>query len=178
MAAELFWSNVNTDPKRRFRFTVGIGDIPIWTIKTAAKPQAAVSIVEHQFINHTFKYPGRVTWENIQMTLVDPVNPDLAQTFLNKLRKSGYEYPKTSNVRESMSKAKAVGALGSIRISQIDDKGTPIESWDLTNPFLTSIDFGGNLDYTADEMNEITIEVAYDWAELTAKNSGTPLSRI
>jgi len=166
MAAELFWSNVKSDPKRRFRFTLGIGNIPVWTVKTATKPKANVSVVEHQFINHTFKYPGRVTWDNISVTLVDPVTPDLAKAFIEKLKGSGYEYPINGNVRGSMSKEKAVGSLGSIRISQIDANGDPIEEWDLQAPFLTSIDFGGNLDYTADEMNEITLEIAYDWARL------------
>ena len=172
--ADLFWSNVNTDPKRRFRFTVGIGNIPVWTIKTAAKPRAAVSVVEHQFINHTFKYPGRVTWENIQITLVDPVTPDLAKTFIDKLRGSGYDYPTTSNVRGSLSKKRSVESLGSIRLSQIDSDGNPIVVWDLHSPFLTSIDFGGNLDYTADEMNEITVEIAYDWAELVTFGNAVP----
>ena len=36
-----------------------------------------------------------------------------------------------------------------------------------------SIDFGGNLDYTADEMNEISVEIAYDWAEVATK--GNPI---
>ena len=30
-----------------------------------------------------------------------------------------------------------------------------------------SIDFGGALDYTSDDMNEIAVEIAYDWAEMT-----------
>jgi hypothetical protein len=167
MAADLFWSNVNTDPKRRFRFILAIGDVPVWTIKTATKPKANVSTVEHQFINHTFKYPGRVTWDNISVTLVDPVNPDLAKMFLNKLRKSGYQYPATSNVRGSISKKKSVEqGLEGITIQQIDADGKVIEEWMLKNPWLVSIDFGGSLDYTADEMNEITVEIAYDWAEV------------
>ena len=177
MGAELFWSNVNSDPKRRFRFTVGIGNIPVWTIKTAVKPKAAVSVVEHQFINHTFKYPGRVTWENISMTLVDPVSPDLAQTFLEKLKGSGYAYPRDQNERGSISKKNSVGALGAIRISQIDADGAPIETWDLHNPFLTNIDFGGSLDYTSDEMNEISVEVAFDWAELNPGGRPVPSLR-
>lgn len=167
MAADLFWSNVNTDPKRRFRFILAIGSIPVWTVKTAVKPKANISTVEHQFINHTFKYPGRVTWDNISVTLVDPVEPDMAYTFLDKLRKSGYQYPTTSNVRGSISKEKSVmDGLGGISIQQINADGTVIEEWFLKNPWLVSVDFGGNLDYTADEMNEITIEVAYDWAEM------------
>tara|TARA_R100001082_G_C4265000_1_gene117184 strand:+ start:70 stop:597 length:528 start_codon:yes stop_codon:yes gene_type:complete len=167
MAADLFWSNVNTDPKRRFRFILAIGSIPVWTVKTAIKPKANVSTVEHQFINHTFKYPGRVTWDNITVTLVDPVEPDMAYTFLDKLRKSGYDYPTTSNVRGSISKAKSVvDGLGGISLQQIDSDGNVIEEWFLKNPWIVSVDFGGNLDYTADEMNEITVEVAYDWAEM------------
>ena len=94
----LFWSNVNTDPKRRFRFILQAGNIPVWTVKTASKPRVSIGTVEHQFLNHTFKYPGRVTWDNITMTLVDPVDPDLSFTFLQKLRRSGYDYPTSPNV--------------------------------------------------------------------------------
>ena len=51
----LFWSNVNTDPKRRFRFILQAGNIPVWTVKTASKPRVSIGTVEHQFLNHTFK---------------------------------------------------------------------------------------------------------------------------
>ena len=165
--ADLFWSNVNTDPKRRFRFTLNIGNIPVWTIKTATKPKVNVGVVEHQFLNHTFKYPGRVTWDNITVTLVDPVDPDLAWSFLQKLRRSGYDYPTSQNVRSTISKKDSVEqGLGGIVIAQVDADGGPIESWFLQNPWIVSIDFGGNLDYAAEEMNEITLELAYDWAEI------------
>ena len=164
----LFWSNVNTDPKRRFRFILQAGNIPVWTVKTASKPRVSVGTVEHQFLNHTFKYPGRVTWDNITMTLVDPVDPDLAFTFLQKLRRSGYDYPTSPNVRSTINKADATGPQGisGVSIAQIDADGNEIEKWKLTNPFIVSIDFGGGLDYSAEEMNEISVEMAYDWAEL------------
>jgi hypothetical protein len=164
----LFWSNVNTDPKRRFRFILQAGNIPVWTVKTASKPRVSIGTVEHQFLNHTFKYPGRVTWDNITMTLVDPVDPDLSFTFLQKLRRSGYDYPTSPNVRNTINKADATGPQGiaGVSIAQIDADGEEIEKWKLTNPFIVSIDFGGGLDYSAEEMNEISVEMAYDWAEL------------
>jgi hypothetical protein len=168
MAAELFWSNVNADPKRQYRFTLNMGNIPVWTVKTAMKPKSNVSVVEHSFINHTFKYPGRVTWDNITVTLVDPVDPDLAMSMLDALRNSGYQYPTDSNVRGSISKAQSVrDGLGSVTLRQIDGDGNVIEQWYLKNPWIVSIDYGGTLDYTSDAMNEITVEIAYDWAELT-----------
>ena len=51
-------------------------------------------------------------------------------------------------------------------IDQIDENGLIIERWELVNPFITSIDFGGTLDYSSDEMNEVTVEITYDWAHL------------
>ena len=162
MAANLFWSNVNTDPKRNFRFTLNIGNIPVWTVKSVSKPKANVATIEHSFINHVFKYPGRVTWDNLSVTLVDPVDPDLAFTLLESLRRSGYQYPTTENVRGSISKEQAVqDGLQSISLSMIDNLGNPIETWALKNPWIVT------LDYTSDDMSNIAVEIAYDWAEIT-----------
>ena len=164
--ANLFWSNVNADPKRRFRFTLNIGSIPVWTIKTATKPKVNIGVVEHQYINHTFKYPGRVTWDNITVTLVDPVDPDLAKTFYRKLQQAGWKAPDKPTNLGTISKSGAHAALQGMTISQLDGDGNQIETWSLKNPWLVSIDFGGNLDYAAEEMNEITLEIAYDWATI------------
>jgi hypothetical protein len=177
--ANLWWGNRTSDPKRRYRFLVNIGgqDVPVWTIKTASKPKANVSTVEHMFLDYTFKYPGRVTWDNISLTLVDPVDPDLASAFIKRLLASGYQYPDTSNKRASISKKKAVDAMGGdIIIQQIDAEGTPIDSWALKNAWMVSVDFGGALDYTSDEMNELTVELCFDWAEYKAGPIGSPIS--
>ena len=61
----LFWNDVNTEPKRRFRFELSFTqrngdqtkDIPVWTIKTAAKPVANISTITHTYIDHEFNYP-------------------------------------------------------------------------------------------------------------------------
>ena len=70
-----FWSTKGSDPKRKFRFQLeipavgGVNDaIPVWTVKTVTKPKANIATVEHSFLQHTFKYPGRVTWDNITVT--------------------------------------------------------------------------------------------------------------
>jgi hypothetical protein len=174
-----FWGDVNSDPKRRFRFEIGFGGtsgesfIPAWTIKTGMKPKANVSVVEHQYIDHVFKYPGRVTWDPITLTLVDPVNPDISFALINALGKSGYKYPNTPTAaKESLSKAKSNSAVGVVYIRQINSEGFIVEEWQLHNPFITQIDFGGSLDYSADEMNEVTIELQFDWAKMTKGNPG------
>ena len=108
------------------------------------------------------------------MTLVDPVDPDLASAFIERLLASGYSYPKDANQRTSISKKKAIEALGGdILIQQIDAEGKPIDTWALKNAYIVSIDFGGALDYTSDEMNELTVEVSFDWAEYTGRVGST-----
>tara|TARA_R110000868_G_scaffold82875_1_gene233831 strand:+ start:56 stop:622 length:567 start_codon:yes stop_codon:yes gene_type:complete len=171
----LFWNDVRTEPKRQFRFelkfsskTLGEGAIPVWTVKTASKPKANISTIEHQYIDHTFKYPGRVTWDPITVTLVDPVEPDLSWAFLDILGASGYKYPTTATRSKlSLSKKDFANQIGTVFIDQIDENGNIIERWALMNPFITSVDFGGTLDYSSDEMNEVTVEITYDWANLT-----------
>ena len=30
----LFWADKDTDPKRRYRFTLNMGDIPVWVVNS------------------------------------------------------------------------------------------------------------------------------------------------
>ena len=163
----VWFGSVTSDPKRAFRFSVnlGRGKVPLYYIKTATKPKLNVSTVEHSFLDYTFKYPGRVTWDNVSLTLIDPINPDMSNAFMAMVLKSGYAYPETANgAMGSMSKKKATSALTSITIESLDAEGNAVEEWTLVNPFIVSVDFGGTLDYTSDDLTEVGVEIAYDYA--------------
>ena len=69
-----------------------------------------------------------------------------------------------------MSKAASVAALGpTITLNQYDSNpdgsNTPVETWQLHNPWITEVNFG-SLDYSSDEMVEIELTIRYDWATL------------
>lgn len=171
----IWFGSVNSDPKRQFRFAVNVGKgkVPLYYIKTATKPKASVSTVEHSFLDYTFKYPGRVTWDNITLTLIDPISPDLARNWMEMLLKSGYAYPEAANsAMGSMSKEKAQRALNGCSIQQLDDLGNPVEEWTLVNAWIVSIDFGGTLDYSSDDLTEISVEIAYDYATVKTGQNG------
>ena len=58
-------------PKRKFRFTVEIqgvqsaqGGATLWYAKTCSKPAFQIANTEHKYLNHTFFYPGAVTWQD------------------------------------------------------------------------------------------------------------------
>ncbi len=161
------------DPKRNFRFTVefqGIqaaqGGAKLWYAKTATKPSFAINAAEHKYLNHTFYYPGNVTWNDITVTMVDPVDPDMSATLSAIVEGSGYKPPGTSEDRASISKAKSAASLGTVIITQLDSDGNPLETWTLWNSFLTEVKYGDNLEYGNDDLTELSVTIKYDWARL------------
>ena len=185
-----FWStdlqNIEAnDPKRKYRFTVEFPGLLgtsatatatadnvsttgiVWYAKSVTKPAVTVSETDHTFLDKKFYYPGRVEWNTVTLTLVDPADPDQtadAVAQMNKLLEaSGYNMYNDANDLVTMSKSKSAAALGSIIINQINSEGTAIESWTLKNPFIKDLKFG-DLDYTGDELIELTMEIRYDWA--------------
>ena len=176
-----FWSenfaSGGKDPKRKFRFIVSFANIAtpeggpiLWFAKTAGKPSFSLGDASHEFLNHKFNYPGRVSWDPIDITVVDPTDPDVAATLSDIIVKAGYSPPTNAYDLESMSKHSAVSALGTVTVSQLDESGTPIETWTLWNAFINSLKFG-DLDYSSDDLTEITINLKYDWARLETANT-------
>jgi hypothetical protein len=181
--ANLFWTDRNLEPKRAYRFLVNIigmgpGAATFFATKVN-KPQIDITETEHKYLNHTFYYPGRVQWNTVTVTLVDPVNPDASQNLAAICEASGYVIPRGPGDVTTMSKAAAVNNLGDVVIEQYDDAGDlqqgptlPIETWRLKNAFIKNINFG-ELDYESDELNKIEVEFRYDWAELTTRTVNT-----
>jgi hypothetical protein len=162
---EQFWSSTAVDPKRSYRWILILNQIPTYVIKTSGKPNFTVESVQHQFVAHTFYYPGRIQWQELQVQLVDPVFPDASSILVKTLQASGYALPGTMNdAKRSFSKKDAVQALGVPSIQQIDAKGNPIEKWSLYNAWLSAVNFG-ELTYEADNMVNVQLTFRYDWAQ-------------
>ena len=178
-----FWStnfgqdSTLKDPKRNHRFIVEFGGINAtpggavaWYAKTAAKPSFTISESEHKYLNHTFYYPGGVTWNPVTITMVDPVDPDMAATFSDIIVQGGYAPPTDTTSLGTISKAKAASALGTITVTQIDSDGNPLETWTLWNPFIQDIKYGESLDYSNADLTEVSVTLRYDWARIETTN--------
>jgi len=174
-----FWNDTSVNvpsPKRNYRWLLFLGGIPQWICKKVTKPAMSLTEAEHTYLNHKFYYPGRVEWQTIDVTLVDPVNPDAAQTLDNMLNRSGYIPPEDQNQTMTVSKGQAVGSLGKVVIQQLGVKRVkdsqtvmPVEEWHLYNAWVKDYKFG-ELDYTSDDLTEITLTLRYDYAKLNDRN--------
>lgn len=162
-----FWSNNTLEPLRKFRFKIQFGNDVMWWAKSVTQPSPDISVSEHQLINHKIKYPGIVTWNDIDITFVDI--GDKGKGMYELLDFFGYNPPSdnkgaTYSGKDGIVKEQFGGKV--FNIEKIDADGKTIETWDLINPFIKSIKYG-DLDYSADELLEVTITVAYDSATLT-----------
>ena len=158
------------DPKRKYRFKISISTLDnngcIWWAKTTSKPSYEITESEHTFLTHKFYYPGRISWNEVEMTLVDPVSPHAVANLSAMIRAQGYHVPSedlTGNAFETMSKGKGANALGIVLIQQLDAEGNVTEEWELKNPFIKGVKYG-DLDYSSDDLLEITLTLRYDWA--------------
>ena len=167
------------DPKRKFRFRVEFGGIQggatggqtLWYAKTATKPSFQINSAEHKYLNHTFYYPGSVTWQEVTVTMVDPTDPDMAATLSAIVEAGGYSPPADSTDFTTMSKSSAAQALGTVIVTQMDAAGNDLEQWTLWNAFITEVKYG-DLEYGADDLTELSVTLKYDWARIkTAGNS-------
>lgn len=169
-----FWTNShsigNKEPKRKFRFKIIMNGLSadssgiVWYAKKVDKPKYEISEAEHTFLTHKFYYPGRVTWQTIDMTLVDPVSPGATAQLNALIDAQGYAIPATTvGSFETMSKGKGASALGTVEIHQMDSEGDTVEKWTLKNPWIKGVQYG-DLDYGAEDLVEITLTLRYDWA--------------
>ena len=182
------------EPKRQFRWVVSfssIGTDANFMAKKAKKPSITQEIQEHDFLNHKFKFPTKVKWDNIDITFIDSFQANMGSRFYNMLRGAGYQQPETfSQSLTGVTKAQMVQAVGEVTIRQLDGGGVDSsapdtmsldpdptflaanirEEWKLKNAQITSIKWGENLGYEQNGLVEVTVGLAYDYATYTELN--------
>jgi hypothetical protein len=178
--ANEFWTSANSAPKRNFRFLVMLGADVVWWAKTVKVPSYDVAEVEHNFLDNKFYFPGRVSWTDVSMTLVDPVSPDAVKKTNEYViganpNNPNYKVKQESDLETTVSKAKAVAALGSVTIMVLDADGDSIETWTLQNAWIKSVSYG-DLDYSSDDLRTIELSIRYDWAECETADATTQFS--
>ena len=149
------------------------------------KPSFSSKPTTHQFMNHTFKYPGIVVWDDMEaLTFVDAFEPNVGSVFYNVLLNSGYDIPSNfTNSLLGMTKTSAVSTIGDVVIRQLDGghrtdfEGSPgsivgatvgpniREEWTMKNAFITSAKWGEELKYGEEAaIIEVTVGLSYDYA--------------
>ncbi|MEC7714924.1 MAG: hypothetical protein VYC14_03125 [Actinomycetota bacterium] len=174
-----FWQNPTLEPKRAYKFVLSIptslgNPVPKFLVKKVSKPSFSVSESEHKFLNHTFYFPGKVTFNEVSFTIVDVIGADDGTATLMALFKEmGYRLPQSPDVGQAalqtISKARSVAAMAGVAIQQIDSEGATIEEWKLNNAWIKDVKFG-DLDYDSEDLLNVEVTLRYDNANYSNPN--------
>jgi len=181
-----FWSDITNTPEplRQYRWYIlfasdqktGNLNNSRFALMEASKPEMEVTMSEHLLLNHTFKYPLIVKWKPITVKFVsargDKSADDVSKTFDTIINYSGYRTPDQSQ-ENHINKNDMVSSISpTIYIIQVDETGKEIEQWSLNNPLITNINYG-TLNYSSEDMVQITVTINYDYATLTTTDASS-----
>ena len=151
---------LNYEPLRKnrwlLRFPADLG-IQEWWCKSANRPKINQEAKAIEFLNTETYVVGRYKWESIQVVLRDPIGPSASQAIM--------EWVRLHSESVTGRQGYAAGYKRDVELEMLDPTGVVVSKWVLKNAFITSADFGG-LDYSQDDLAEITITLQFDYAIL------------
>jgi len=147
----------NFEPKLGNRFIMEINGIESYIIKTANRPTFTSEVVELDHINVKRKIKGKSTWDDVTITLYDPIVPSGAQQVMEWIRTSHESLTGRDGYSAFYKKDITFFLLGPV--------GDKIEQWTLKGAFITSANFG-ELDWASNDPVSIELTLAYDYAIL------------
>jgi hypothetical protein len=147
----------NFEPKMGNRFIMEINGIESYIIKTANRPTFTSEVVELDHINVKRKLKGKSTWDDVTITLYDPIVPSGAQQVMEWVRQSHESLTGRDGYSAFYKKDVTFFLLGPV--------GDKIEQWTLKGAFITSANFG-ELDWASNDPLSIELTLSYDYAIL------------
>lgn len=174
-----FWNTTQLDPKRKFKFKVsfesakmGISDSQFYLAQMADRPVWKVSDgTKVDFLDKTFHYPGKVTWEPVSITFIDGAasSDNMARKAYSYLAGAGWvspdQVPGVAPNYATISKAGAAGG-NNVRITALNSQGDSLETYLLNNAFVTTVALDG-FDYKSEDILTAKFTFRFDWAEIT-----------
>ena len=134
-----------------------IDGIASYLIKTANRPSITFEPVVLDHINVKRKLKGKGEWQDIEITLFDPIVPSGAQQVMEWVRTSHESITGRDGYADFYKKDIDIYMLGPV--------GDKIENWKIKGAFINSAVFN-DLDWSSNDPSEITLTLSYDYAIL------------
>ncbi len=145
------------EPKRKGRWLLAIEGIDAFICKTAARPQVQTERLEIPFINSRRYIAGKTTFQEMNVTLMDPIAPSGAQQVMEWIRLHFESVSGRAGYADFYKR--------DVQLKLLDPTGTVVELWDIKGAFLTNVNFG-ELTYENLEALDIQLTISFDNAVL------------
>ncbi len=146
------------EPKVQHRFILYTDLIPAFMIKNVTAPSFTDAEIKLDHINTYRKVRGKREWNNVEMTLYDPITPSGAQAVMEWARLSYESVTGRAGYSDFYKKDLTLNILGPV--------GDIISEWVIKGAFIVDMS-QGDLDWSStDGIVEIGVTVAMDFCVL------------
>jgi len=152
---KMFYTNF--EPKMKNRFVMQIDGIDSYLVKAAQRPTIQFEKVTLDHINVKRQLKGKGEWQDITVTLYDPIVPSGAQKVMEWVRLSHESITGRDGYADFYKKDLDFYMLGPV--------GDKIEQWKIKGAFILSANFG-DVAFDSNEPATIELTIAYDYAIL------------
>ena len=152
---KMFYTNF--EPKMKNRYVMEIDSIPSYLVKAANRPTIQFETVTLDHINVKRKLKGKGEWQDITITLYDPIVPSGAQSVMEWIRLGHESITGRDGYADFYKKDVDFYLLGPV--------GDKIEQWKLKGAFISQANFG-DLAFDSNEPATIELTLSYDYAIL------------
>ena len=146
------------EPKQANRFILYMDGIPSFMIKGMSAVTLAQGVVTLNHINVERKVKGKSTWQNMTMTLFDPITPSGAQAVMEWVRLHHESVTGRDGYSDFYKKDLTIDVLGPV--------GDIVSEWVLKGAFVTNTNFGEYNWDTVDTAINLQVELSIDYAVL------------
>lgn len=146
------------EPKVQNRFILYIDGIPAYLIKKASAPGFEANEIVLDHINVYRKVKGKIRWNDMTLSLYDPIAPSGAQTVMEWARLAHESVTGRDGYSDFYKKDLRMNILGPV--------GDVVGEWIIKGAFVKSADFG-EYDWSSGEAAaEISMTIAMDYCIL------------
>ena len=146
------------EPKQANRFILYMDGMPSYIIKAVSAVTLNQGVVTLNHINVERKVKGKSVWQNVTLTLFDPITPSGAQATMEWVRLHHESVTGRDGYSDFYKKDLTINVLGPV--------GDIVSEWILKGAFITNTNFGEYNWDTVDTAINLTIEVSIDYAVL------------
>jgi hypothetical protein len=145
------------EPKVTNRFIMYIDGIPSYMVKSVASPSFTEGVIKLDHINTYRKLRGKREWQNMTLSLYDPITPSGAQAVMDWAR-LGYEsVTGRAGYSDFYKKDVTLNILGPV--------GEIVGEWIIKGAFVQSSNFGA-YNWSTDEAISVEMTLAMDYCVL------------
>jgi hypothetical protein len=152
---QMFYTNF--EPKTKNRYIMEMDGVPAYLIKAAARPSINFETIVLDHINIKRKLQGKGDWQNITITLYDPIVPSGAQIVMEWVRLGHESLTGRKGYAQFYKKDISFYMLGPV--------GDKVEQWTIKGALIESANFG-DLGFDSSDVATIELNLAYDYAIL------------